>query len=181
MLPGAACVPFELPIVDPVLQFTVLVTAALLVQLTVERLYLPGLTGLLLLGMLLGPGGLAVLPREPPDGAVIELLGDVGLIYVMFLAGLMIALVLAGKAAASWAAGALYGYSARARLVMTGLTVPQAAATLAVTTAARQAELFDETVMDAVIILIFVTCLAGPLLTRFAGRGMVEEGEREIG
>jgi Kef-type K+ transport system membrane component KefB len=75
-----------LPIEDPVLQFTVLVLAALIAQLTVERLHLPGLLGLLVLGMLLGPGGLGVMAREP----VVDFLGPIGLIYVMFLAGLEI-------------------------------------------------------------------------------------------
>jgi Kef-type K+ transport system membrane component KefB len=74
----------ETPIADPIVQFTVLVTAGLLVRLTIERLHMPGLTGLLLIGMLLGPAGLGVIPREP----VVELLGGLGLVYIMFLAGL---------------------------------------------------------------------------------------------
>lgn len=73
-----------LPIEDPVIQFTVLVVAALVAQLTVERVRLPGLLGLLALGVLLGPGGFEVMPREP----VVDFLGHVGLVYVMFLAGL---------------------------------------------------------------------------------------------
>jgi Kef-type K+ transport system membrane component KefB len=78
--------PIELPITDPILQFTALVTVALIVQLTVERMHLPGLIGLLIIGMVLGPGGLHVLPR----GEVMELLGAVGLVYVMFVVGLEI-------------------------------------------------------------------------------------------
>jgi len=73
----------NLPIHDPILQFTLLATMALLVELTVERFHLPGLIGLILGGMAIGPGALAVLPREP----VAELLGQVGLVYIMFLAG----------------------------------------------------------------------------------------------
>jgi hypothetical protein len=38
---------FQLPIADAVLQFAVLGTAVLVVQLTLERLHLPGITGLL--------------------------------------------------------------------------------------------------------------------------------------
>ena len=70
-------------VTDPVLQFTMLITVSLIVQLTVERLHLPGLIGLLLIGMILGPGGANVLPREP----MLDLLGSIGLIYVMFMAG----------------------------------------------------------------------------------------------
>jgi Kef-type K+ transport system membrane component KefB len=85
-----------LPIEDPVLQFTVLVLAALVAQLTVERVHLPGLLGLLVLGMLLGPGGFEVMTREP----VVDFLGPIGLIYVMFLAGLEIDLDVARDHAA---------------------------------------------------------------------------------
>ncbi|MBX3468461.1 MAG: hypothetical protein KF878_16435 [Planctomycetes bacterium] len=56
------------------------------------------------------------------------------------------------------------------RLLVAGLTAPQAAATLAVTVSARRAGLLGEEVVDAVSLLIFATCLAGPLLTRAAGR-----------
>jgi len=38
------------------------------------------------LGILLGPGGFDLLPREP----VVDLLGHIGLVYIMFLAGLEI-------------------------------------------------------------------------------------------
>lgn len=73
----------SLPIRDPILQFTLLTAMALLVQLTVKRFHLPGLIGLILGGMAIGFGALDVLPREP----VAELLGQVGLVYIMFLAG----------------------------------------------------------------------------------------------
>ncbi len=76
----------SLPITDPVLQFSILVAAALVAQLTVERMHLPRLVGLLVLGMLLGPDGGGVMTRAP----MVEFLGDIGLIYVMFMAGLEI-------------------------------------------------------------------------------------------
>jgi Kef-type K+ transport system membrane component KefB len=77
---------YEIPITDAVLQFTILVTAVLAVQLTLERVHMPGIVGLLVFGMLTGPGGFGLLAREP----VTELLGSVGLVYIMFLAGLEI-------------------------------------------------------------------------------------------
>jgi len=85
--------PFEFPITDPLLQFAMLVSAVLLVQVALERVFVPGLLGLLLLGMLLGPGGAGVLPSEP----VVELLGQIGLIYIMFMAGLEIDLSVVRK------------------------------------------------------------------------------------
>ena len=72
------------PISDPILQITLLTAAALMVKLTMERLHIPGLIGLILLGMLVGPGGLQLLPEKP----VVDLLGSIGLVYIMFLAGL---------------------------------------------------------------------------------------------
>ena len=75
-----------IPISDPILQFTILLAVALVVQFTVERIHLPGLIGLLVIGMVLGPGGVGFLPREP----MLDLLGSIGLIYVMFMAGLEI-------------------------------------------------------------------------------------------
>jgi Kef-type K+ transport system membrane component KefB len=90
------------------------------------------------------------------------------------LAALLLLLVLAGKAAASWLTGHLYAYSRASRALMIGLTTPQAAATLAVTVSASQAGLFGEEVVDAVILVIFITCLLGPLLTRFSGNRLEE-------
>ena len=60
---------------------------------------------------------------------------------------------------------------------MIGLTVPQAAATLAVTVTASAAGAFDETVVDAVVIVILVTCLIGPLLSRYAGQKLALENK----
>lgn len=71
------------PIEDVIVQFAVVVVAALLVQLLFERTRVPGIIGLLLLGMAIGPGALSILPTEP----VIELFGSLGLLYIMFLAG----------------------------------------------------------------------------------------------
>jgi Kef-type K+ transport system membrane component KefB len=77
---------FELPIEDVIVQFAVVIAAALAVQLLFDRTRIPGIIGLLMLGMLLGPGGAGVLAKEP----VIELLGTIGLLYIMFMAGVEI-------------------------------------------------------------------------------------------
>lgn len=89
---------------------------------------------------------------------------------VWALAGVMTAIVLAGKVAAAWVTGAWFGYPVPDRALMAALTVPQAAATLAVTTIARDAGLFGTVMVDAVIVLILVTCLVGPLATQYFGR-----------
>jgi Kef-type K+ transport system membrane component KefB/mannitol/fructose-specific phosphotransferase system IIA component (Ntr-type) len=72
------------PVRDPVLIFTILMLIALLAPLISGKLKLPGIIGLIVTGIILGPYGLGVLER----GFEIQLLGIVGLLYIMFLAGL---------------------------------------------------------------------------------------------
>jgi Kef-type K+ transport system membrane component KefB len=89
---------------------------------------------------------------------------------IWMMALLLTGVVLAGKIAASWAAGRIYGYGRTDRLLMVGMTIPQAAATLAVITTAYEAGLVDIDVVDATVVVIFLTCLAGALVTRRAAR-----------
>ncbi len=103
-------------------------------------------------------------------GMLLEIEVFIGELSIWLLAMTLLILVLVGKTLASWLAGMLYGYEWQDRVLMIGLTVPQAAATLAVTITAREAQFFGEEVVDAVIIVIFVTCLLGPLLVRYMGK-----------
>jgi Kef-type K+ transport system membrane component KefB len=73
----------EFPIEDVIIQFAVVIAAALVVQLAFERTRVPGLIGLIVLGMAIGPGGAGILPEAP----VVELFGSIGLLYIMFIAG----------------------------------------------------------------------------------------------
>jgi Kef-type K+ transport system membrane component KefB len=91
------------------------------------------------------------------------------------VAGTLIGVVLASKLAAAWIAGALFGYGRTARVLVFGLTIPQAAATLAVMTTAEGAGLIDAATVDAVIVTIFATCLLGALVTRAAADRLVRE------
>lgn len=76
----------EFSIDDVIFQFAAVIAAALVVQLAFERTRVPGLIGLIILGMAIGPGGAALLPQEP----VVELFGSIGLLYIMFIAGVEI-------------------------------------------------------------------------------------------
>jgi Kef-type K+ transport system membrane component KefB/mannitol/fructose-specific phosphotransferase system IIA component (Ntr-type) len=73
-----------LPVRDPVLLFAVLMLIALIAPLLSGKLKMPGIIGLIVTGIVLGPHGLGMLER----GSEIQLLGAVGLLYIMFLAGL---------------------------------------------------------------------------------------------
>ncbi len=74
----------SLPLTDPVAVFALLLLLLLVVPPIAERVRIPGLVGLLLAGIAVGPKGLGMLQR---DGAIV-LLGNIGLIFIMFQAGL---------------------------------------------------------------------------------------------
>lgn len=74
---------------DPVLIFAILVLTALLGPILSEKIKLPGIIGLIIAGIFLGPHGLGVLDL----GNEIELLSTIGLLYIMFLAGLELDMV----------------------------------------------------------------------------------------
>lgn len=74
-----------MPLNSPIVSFTVLLAAILVVPPLFERLRLPGLVGLLLAGVVLGQNGLNLLDSESDT---IKLLSGIGKIYLMFVAGL---------------------------------------------------------------------------------------------
>lgn len=75
-----------LPFSDPVMIFALVMLIILLAPLIFDKLRIPGIVGLILSGTLVGPGMLGLLERDN----TIELLGTVGLLYLMFMAGLSI-------------------------------------------------------------------------------------------
>ncbi|MCY6490020.1 cation:proton antiporter domain-containing protein [Leptolyngbya sp. GGD] len=72
---------------EPIVAFVILLAVILVVPLIFERLRLPGLVGLLAAGVALGPNGLNIFQTE---SETMNLLSDIGLIYLMFVAGLEI-------------------------------------------------------------------------------------------
>ncbi|QQE63881.1 cation:H+ antiporter [Leptolyngbya sp. BL0902] len=75
---------FAEPVTDPVAVFLTILAVMLVAPLIVERLKLPGIIGLILAGVVIGPHGLGILERDD----TIILLGTVGLLFLMFLGGL---------------------------------------------------------------------------------------------
>lgn len=75
-----------MPLTDPILIFTILALIILIAPLIAERFRIPDLVMLLLAGTALGPHGFNVLSRDSGIG----LLSSIGLLYIMFLAGLEI-------------------------------------------------------------------------------------------
>ena len=97
------------------------------------------------------------------------------------VAGLIISLLL-GKGIAAAIAGRAFGYGRDARLTMWALTLPQVAATLAATLVGYNTlntagmRLLDEKMFNAVLVLMVVTSLLGPILTeKFTPRMIRQE------
>ncbi|CAN5282148.1 cation:proton antiporter [soil metagenome] len=75
-----------LPFKDPVLIFCLVLLIILLTPILLAKIKFPSIIGLILAGVLIGPHGFNLLLRD----ASIELFGTVGLLYIMFIAGLEI-------------------------------------------------------------------------------------------
>lgn len=73
-----------LPLSGPAWVFLTISVLLLLAPLLAERLRLPGVIGLVIAGLIVGPEGFGLLARE----GTIEQLGGIGLLYLMFLAAL---------------------------------------------------------------------------------------------
>lgn len=76
----------QLPLRDPVLIFSVILFIILLAPILLHRLKIPDLIGLIIAGAIIGPNGFDIMARD----SSIELFGKVGLLYIMFIAGLEI-------------------------------------------------------------------------------------------
>ena len=75
-----------LPLKNPVLLFSLLLFIILFAPILLNKLKIPHLIGLIIAGAIIGPNGLNLMLR---DSSII-LFGTVGLLYIMFLAGLEI-------------------------------------------------------------------------------------------
>ncbi|RIJ37637.1 cation:proton antiporter [Pontibacter oryzae] len=78
-----------LPLEEPVVIFTLVLLIILVVPIILGRFRIPGIVGLILAGVIFGPNGFHILSRD----ASIELFGTVGLLYIMFQAGLEIDMI----------------------------------------------------------------------------------------
>lgn len=77
---------FSLPLSNPVIIFSLVLFIILFAPLLLNRIKIPHIIGLILAGIIVGPYGFNLLLRD----SSIVLFGTVGLIYIMFTAGLEI-------------------------------------------------------------------------------------------
>lgn len=75
---------FELPLQNPVLVFSLILFIILLSPILLRRLNVPGIIGLILAGVVIGPHGLNILEQN----SAVTLFSTIGLLYIMFIAGL---------------------------------------------------------------------------------------------
>ena len=75
---------FELPLTNPVLIFSLILFIILLSPILLKRLSIPGIIGLIISGVIIGPYGLGILEHN----SAINLFSTIGLLYIMFIAGL---------------------------------------------------------------------------------------------
>jgi Kef-type K+ transport system membrane component KefB/nucleotide-binding universal stress UspA family protein len=70
---------------EPIIPFALLLLVILVIPILFEKLKLPALVGLVCAGVVLGPSGWGLFDHE---SAMMTLLSDIGLVYLMFIAGL---------------------------------------------------------------------------------------------
>ena len=75
---------FQTPFQSSVLVFSVILFIILLAPLMFRSIKIPGIIGLILAGVIIGPHGLNLIAKN----AAIDLFSTIGLLYIMFLAGL---------------------------------------------------------------------------------------------
>lgn len=75
---------FERPFQNPVLVFSVILFIILLSPILLRKLKIPGIIGLIISGVFIGPHGLNVLEQN----SAVKLFSTIGLLYIMFIAGL---------------------------------------------------------------------------------------------
>lgn len=80
---------FSLPLTNPVIIFSLVLFIILFAPILLNRIKIPHIIGLIIAGVIVGPYGFNLLLRD----SSIVLFGTVGLLYIMFLAGLEIDLV----------------------------------------------------------------------------------------
>ncbi len=113
----------------------------------------------------------------------VGLLIDVAALFedveVWILAATLIALVSIGKLVAAKVVQHLFDYTAAEGWVSYGLSVPQAAATLAVTLVGFEIGLFDPAVVNAVVVMILVSCIIGSTVVEKFGLEVAHQMKAE--
>ncbi len=180
--------------------FGILAVTALLA----EWIKLPGIVGTFLAGLAVNAS-----VKDKPAKGKLEFLGNSLFIPIFFivtgflidpmalansiredflLAMGLIGALLVGKWIAAEACGRAFGYPPAARRTVWSLTLPQVAATLTATLVAHKTfattgqALVDSRLLNAVVIVVLVTAILGPILTQhYAPRMLAEAAQKPAG
>jgi Kef-type K+ transport system membrane component KefB len=80
---------FQFPLTNPVLVFSLMLFIILLSPILLRRIRIPGIIGLILSGIIIGPKGLGIIGENSLAAeGWIKLFSTIGLLYIMFMAGL---------------------------------------------------------------------------------------------
>ncbi|MFY7668373.1 MAG: cation:proton antiporter [Crocinitomicaceae bacterium] len=80
---------FIIPIKNPVLVFSLLLFIILLSPILLRKVRIPSIIGLIISGMIIGPNGLRLIGEKTMESeGSIKLFATIGLLYIMFIAGL---------------------------------------------------------------------------------------------
>jgi len=164
---------------DRVVRYLLAVAAFLSAAALAESFGIEGIVGAFFAGLALN----RLVPNEGPLMERIDFFGSAVFVPVFLvsvgmlldpavmvggetlkLAGLFILASIGGKAIASGIGRLAFGYSGAQTELMLGLTVPQAAAALAATIVGFDIGLFDQSVVNAVLVLILASIVVGTLL-----------------
>lgn len=75
---------FDLPLKNPVLVFSLILFIILISPILLGKIKIPGIIGLIISGILIGPFGFKILEKN----SAVDLFSTIGLLYIMFIAGL---------------------------------------------------------------------------------------------
>ena len=92
----------------------------------------------------------------------------------------LVACVIGGKYVAAEAGRLLFGFKRGEARVVFGLTLAQAAATLATAMVGYRVGLFDEAIVNGAILMMLVTCVWAPMLVDRHGRALALAQERTV-
>ncbi|MBD2294163.1 cation:proton antiporter [Anabaena sphaerica FACHB-251] len=93
----------------------------------------------------------------------------------LIVSGVMVTVAIIAKYLPAWGAGKLFGFNHNNIMLMFGLSVAQAASTLAAITVAYNIKLVDQLTVNGTIAMILVTCIASPWVTAKWGQKLKPE------
>jgi len=108
-------------------------------------------------------------------GMLVDPMVLIGSMDAWIVAGSMTATVIITKFSAAMLSRLFFGFNHNEGMVVFGLTIPQAAATLAAVMVGFQLKLFDEATVNGVIVMILCTCIIGPAVVQKWGARVAQE------